>query len=607
MFKFLRSQAKVFYWVIAGSFVLFLFLGGMTGRGCQAPGTKKRIEAGVIGSVNGDKITSQSFDFAVQQQLAQMRQQNRGQQLNADQIATANQQAWDALVANLIFEQAVAARKIKVSDEEVLDVFRNNPPPQILAQFRDEAGNVDMDAYYAALQNPENDWTSTENYVRTMIPRQKLNEDIGANATVSDEAVREEYIRQTGKAVAEYMGVLFAEMKDIPDPTEAEIDAWYQSHPDDFLGQEEAQVKVVRFAKTASPSDDTEVLGFLKEIREEIVAGDRDFATAATEYSDDPGSAAKGGELGSFDRTRMVAPFAEAAFALDIGEISQPVRTQFGYHLIEVTARKSDEETGEVTEVTARHILLKVTPSNDTIDIIQEAADNFRNRVDATTFESVAIADSLDLLSPPAFPAGRGIPSIPLTLRGANWAFAAEPGEISPVLSNDNCFYIILAGQHIPATIRPLDDVRSQVSLAVTKDHKATAAKALLSPAFGEVQLGTAMADVAKAHGLSYAVTDTFTANGNVDGVGYGTEFNMTMIQTPLGELVPEITTLRGVFAARALWVTAIDQADFESRANGIHAALLQQAQGELLNDWFEDQLAAATIEDYRHQLGRGN
>ena len=41
MFKFLRSQAKVFYWVIAGTFILFLFLGGMTGRGCQAPGTKK--------------------------------------------------------------------------------------------------------------------------------------------------------------------------------------------------------------------------------------------------------------------------------------------------------------------------------------------------------------------------------------------------------------------------------------------------------------------------------------------------------------------------------------------------------------------------------------
>jgi len=115
------------------------------------------------------------------------------------------------------------------------------------------------------------------------------------------------------------------------------------------------------------------------------------------------------------------------------------------------------------------------------------------------------------------------------------------------------------------------------------------------------------MVDAAATHGLAHAVTDTFTANGNVDGVGYGTEFNMTMIRSAVGELVPEISTLRGVCAAQALWVSEIDQADYESRATGIHAALLQRAQGEILNAWFEDQKAVARIEDYRHQLGRSN
>ncbi len=90
MFKFLRSQAKLFYWVIAGTFILFLFLGGMTGRGCQAPGSAS-IEPGVVGSVNGDKIMSQQFDYAVRQQLALMRQQTNNQDLNANQYATASQ------------------------------------------------------------------------------------------------------------------------------------------------------------------------------------------------------------------------------------------------------------------------------------------------------------------------------------------------------------------------------------------------------------------------------------------------------------------------------------------------------------------------------------
>ena len=62
MFKILRSKAKVFYWVIAASFVLFLGLGGMTGRGCQAPGSGS-YESGVVGSVNGKPISAQDYDF----------------------------------------------------------------------------------------------------------------------------------------------------------------------------------------------------------------------------------------------------------------------------------------------------------------------------------------------------------------------------------------------------------------------------------------------------------------------------------------------------------------------------------------------------------------
>ena len=81
MFKFLRSRAKVFYWVIASTFILFLFLGGMTSRGCNAPGTRQS-EPGVIGYVNGTRITSQMYQMAVSQQMNMMRQQAqcRGQQ-----------------------------------------------------------------------------------------------------------------------------------------------------------------------------------------------------------------------------------------------------------------------------------------------------------------------------------------------------------------------------------------------------------------------------------------------------------------------------------------------------------------------------------------------
>jgi len=87
------------------------------------------------------------------------------------------------------------------------------------------------------------------------------------------------------------------------------------------------------------------------DIRNRCVAGE-DFAALAKEFSEDPGSAEGGGDLGFFAKEQMVPPFAEAAFALDSGEISEVVETRFGYHVIKVTERKAaaKREFSEVEE-----------------------------------------------------------------------------------------------------------------------------------------------------------------------------------------------------------------------------------------------------------------
>ncbi len=99
--------------------------------------------------------------------------------MTSNQYEIARQRAWDALVQNIVVEQAIAERGLTVSDEEVLNTFRNSPPPELLNQFRDESGQVNMDAYFAALADPANDWTSAEVYIRNLIPRQKLNDEYG--------------------------------------------------------------------------------------------------------------------------------------------------------------------------------------------------------------------------------------------------------------------------------------------------------------------------------------------------------------------------------------------------------------------------------------------
>ncbi|MBX3013985.1 MAG: peptidylprolyl isomerase [Caldilineaceae bacterium] len=88
-------------------------------------------------------------------------------------------------------------------------------------------------------------------------------------------------------------------------------------------------------APTPVERTDAEALALAEAIRQRILAGE-DFATLAREYSDDTGSGAAGGDLGWFGKGAMVAPFDEVAFSLPIGEISEPVKTDFGYHIIEV-------------------------------------------------------------------------------------------------------------------------------------------------------------------------------------------------------------------------------------------------------------------------------
>ncbi|MEZ4734304.1 MAG: peptidylprolyl isomerase [Caldilineaceae bacterium] len=80
---------------------------------------------------------------------------------------------------------------------------------------------------------------------------------------------------------------------------------------------------------------DAEARALAEELRQRILAGE-DFATLAQQYSDDTGSGAEGGDLGWFGAGRMVAPFEEAAFSLEVDEISEPIKTEFGYHIIEV-------------------------------------------------------------------------------------------------------------------------------------------------------------------------------------------------------------------------------------------------------------------------------
>lgn len=162
---------------------------------------------------------------------------------------------------------------------------------------------------------------------------EKMDDDVSVRMRM-DDAV-------SGILAQEYMKRRFSDRKDI---SEEDIKKYYDEHLSEFT--KPASVKVnhilIKLDPKAKEKDASEVFARAKEIRAKLDAG-ADFAKLAAEYSDDEKTKKKGGDLGFVTKGRMSADFSKAAFSLKEGEISEPVKTPLGYHIIKAGEKKAEE------------------------------------------------------------------------------------------------------------------------------------------------------------------------------------------------------------------------------------------------------------------------
>ncbi len=154
-----------------------------------------------------------------------------------------------------------------------------------------------------------------------------------------------------------------------------EVEEFYKDYKDS-LGTLPAQVElfhIVRYVQVNTKSKDDK-FELAKRIRDSIISGG-DFAEFAKRYSDDPGSAEDGGELGWFKKGQLLPEYEESAFNLQVGEISEPVETPFGFHIIETLDKKKDE-------VLTRHILLKIGQSEEDKENTREFLSELKNEIE---------------------------------------------------------------------------------------------------------------------------------------------------------------------------------------------------------------------------------
>lgn len=233
--------------------------------------------------------------------------------------------------------------------------------------------------------------------------RRRLAEQLGEIMTYADEArklhladkpsVKVQLFLQQESTLA---SLLYQHLSETKKPTDAEVTAWYDAHKSEFESAKARHI-LIRFQGSRVPLKpdqkdltEAEALAKTQALRDRIAKGE-DFAAVAKAESDDTGSGAQGGDLGSFGRGRMVPVFEQAAFSLPIGELSQPVKSPFGYHLIQVQERGAKPLAEVKSEIEKR-----LTTEN-----AQKAMEAYKNAAKATLDESYFGAPAAEPVKPP--------------------------------------------------------------------------------------------------------------------------------------------------------------------------------------------------------------
>jgi len=350
------------YFFILAIALVFILQFGPGSRGCNAPLTPSLRDAAA--KVNGREIPLREFRRAYAERLEMLRQRGGGDfpESLARQFGIPGQ-VLDQLIITELAKQAAEREGITVSNAEVLEQIVHDPTFQ-------KDGAFDPTVYAQVLQNRGKTQPDYEEDLRQRMAAGRLLALVGEGATVSDEELRVRFQRE-GDTVS-LSAVKFdpaAYATKIQAPTQAEVSAWqkahgaeiaayYQENKRSYSKGEQVRARHILLRLPKNPTDAEKKTAWEKAsaLRKEIQGG-KDFAVAARESSDDPGSKAQGGELGWNEKTAWVPAFSQAAFNLPIGEVSEPVLTPFGFHLIQVEEKRPAEEkpldsvSGEIAQI----------------------------------------------------------------------------------------------------------------------------------------------------------------------------------------------------------------------------------------------------------------
>ena len=600
MLQVMRSSAK-YIWI----FLVIFFVGGFllaetSGLLGRAPVTTSTA----VATVNGEDILATTWYNALNA-LEQQATQQTGRGVTLDERRRLADEAFEQLVGDALLRQEYRRRGISVTKEEIAEAARYSPPPQ-LAQSPElqTEGQFDPEKYQRFLSSPaarqEGLLLQLEAYYRDQIPREKLFEQIASDVYVSDERLWQIWrdIRDTAKiSYVVFRPELVADNE--VTVSDSEIKEYYDKNKKDFEKPSRAVVSVLAIPRAVSAADSDAVRDRLLAVRDRIIKGEK-FEDVAKEVSTDSVSAQNGGFLGKGARGRFVPQFEEAAYALNPGEISQPVLTPFGYHLIKVDEKKGDT-------IAVRHILLPVSQSDSAATATDRRADELA-RIAASSDKPSALDEASRKLGIPIKRAavldtdaltidGKFIPSV------GPWAFqGAKVGETSELFDAEDGYYLgrldSLTKGGIPSLEQAKPEIRAVLAIQKKLDKLMPRAQQFAARA-----AQTSLEDAAKGAGMQLRQSEPFSRVGGAEGIGRLNQAIGAAFSLPMGAVSEPIRVYDGIFVERVDERKLTDKAAWEKEKAAQRQTVLQQLRQQRVRDFLQNLRDNAKITDRRKEI----
>ncbi|MDR3013071.1 MAG: peptidylprolyl isomerase [Chitinispirillales bacterium] len=545
--------------------ILVAFVGGtlFLDWGMNVMGQGSSVE---LGRIDGEKITIERFDRLVNMERLRLQDMSRDRDIPPEHFRMIPGQVWEQEVSRILLDRVIKRMRLETTDQVVFEYLKRNPIPGLdTASAFQTDGAFDTTKYIQWLNTPQTytryPWmVDVERQVSNQImPAQKLEALLKAGAFNSPTETVFEHRQRNDRATFEYFKVPSREFRgNISDDriTEKMINDYYAANRNHFQQEEQVDLYFLRLAKTPTARDLEINREALMDIKKRIESGEMTFETAAEYESDDEGTSQNGGSLGWFERGRMVREFDEAAFTLEPGVISDPIKTTFGYHIIKVEERgEPDDSTGEFHSVRARHILIKDNPSNETLDALSDKADEIRRVVAERGFVEAAKEFPTTMFdSTGFFNRGDIVPKIGYLSGAGVFAFGRRQGGVSEPLENQNAIYVLGVRERVGKGIAPLSFVRGRIVEALKDTLAMEEARTHAQKTLERIKGGATLADIRDSDEILIAgLAENQAVSAYIPQIGFASRTAAVALSLPEGAVSSLIAETDGYSVVRVV------------------------------------------------------